>query len=282
MTLATVGIGCVGLGGSGMSSTNAMNEAACPELGGGAENANFAADAKANGTIRAFVTASGDLGKTAARAEEEVGRACQRMASDLGLPAPQPAPTENPVAAICGTVSNRIDAILKEGASAQVRAEYDPPKCDVHGDAEAACSAQCSAAVDPGYVRAHCEPGHLYGTCEGNCTGSCQGACNGECQGECAGAGKVAPGAAQASGKCTGQCQGTCRGTCSGECHGGCSADFKEPKCDVAVKGPTADAHCAGSCKAHADLTAQCTEPKVKVDANVKTGDMGKLIATLD
>src|SRR5688572_17209540 len=82
-----VATACAGLGGMGMSQTNAMNEMACPELGGGAANASFAADAKANATIRAFVTASGDLATVAARAEEEVGRACQAMARDLGVQA---------------------------------------------------------------------------------------------------------------------------------------------------------------------------------------------------
>jgi hypothetical protein len=264
-----------------MSSTNAMNEAACPELREGAERASFTSDATANATLRAFVTATGDLAKVAARAEEEVGKACQGMANDLGLPKPTPAPTENPVAAICGSVSNRMDAIIKAAGSEQLRAEYDPPKCDVRSDAEATCSAQCSGTVDPGFVLAHCEPGHLSGTCEGTCAGSCKGACNGECQGDCESAGKIPPTSPSPSGKCSGQCRGTCRGTCAGECHGSCSVDFREPRCDVPVKAPSADAHCSGSCKAHADLTAQCTEPKVKVDASVKTGDMEKLLETL-
>ena len=47
------------------------------------------------------------------------------------------------------------------------------------------------------------------------------------------------------------------------------------------MKAPSADAHCDGSCKAHAELSAQCTEPKVSVVASVNTGEMGKLIATL-
>ena len=57
--------------------------------------------------------------------------------------------------------------------------------------------------------------------------------------------------------------------------------DFKEPKCDVALKAPSADARCAGSCKAHANLTAQCTPPRVDVRATIETGEMGKLVATL-
>jgi hypothetical protein len=264
----------------GMSSTNAMNNAACPDLAGGAANANFVADAKANATIRAFVTASGDLAAVATRAEEEVGNACQRMASDLGV-AVNPGPNENRVSATCGAVSARIDAILRQGVSASIKAEVTPPQCQVQASAEAACDAQCNVSVDPGYVEAHCQPGHLYGRCEGACSGQCAGTCNGECQGQCAGQAQAAPGAASGGGKCAGQCNGTCKGSCSADCHGNCSVSFKEPKCDVEVRAPSADAHCAGSCKAHANLTAQCTEARVNVHAQVNTGDMGKLVATL-
>ena len=273
-------MGCAGLGGMGMSQTNAMNGMACPELGGGAADASFVADANANATIRAFVTASGDLATIATRAEAEVGRACEAMARDLGVQA-APRQGENPVAAACNAVSARIDAIMREGVSASIKADVTPPRCEVRADVAAACSGQCNVSVDPGYVKAHCEPGHLYGHCEGACGGQCSGTCNGECQGQCAGQAAASPGAASGGGQCAGQCNGTCKGSCSADCHGSCSVDFKEPKCDVAVRGPSADGHCEGSCKAHADLTAQCTEARVNVRAQVNTGDMGKLVATL-
>ncbi len=274
------------LGGAG-GTGSLLGDFACPELRGGAMSANFEADAKANGTVRAFVTAAGDLAAIAARVEGEVGAACERMGHDLGIPAEQLAPQGNAtkVSSACNAVSARVDAIMKTGASASIKAVVTPPECRVSANAEAECKGQCEGHLDPGYVKAHCDPGHLYGACDGTCTGQCAGACNGQCQGECQGQGqaKVAPGGAGAgaSGRCEGHCKGTCEGSCSVDCHGKCSVDFKEPKCDVAVKAPTADAHCAGSCKAHADLSAQCTEGSVNVSATTNTGDMGKLAATL-
>ncbi|GAC1560939.1 MAG: hypothetical protein NVS3B10_19000 [Polyangiales bacterium] len=275
-------VACGGeLGGLGGGSV--LGNLACPELQGGAMNAQFDADARANATIRAFVTASGDLASVAARAEAEVGAACERMGKDLGV-APEQMAAQNGqsrVASACNAVSARMDAILRAGASASIKAQATPPECHVDANVQASCSGQCAVSVDPGYVKAHCQPGHLYGRCEGTCSGQCNGTCNGECQGECAGQGQASGGAASANGHCAGQCKGTCKGSCSADCHGGCNVDFKEPKCDVQVKAPSADAHCDASCKAHADLTAQCTPPRVEVRASIETGDMGRLVATL-
>ena len=94
---------------------------ACPELAGGAMNASFDADARANGTIRAFVTASGDLQIVAAKAEAAVGGACERIGRDLGLSPQQMVPPQqgqNRAAATCAAASARIDAILHAGGSA--------------------------------------------------------------------------------------------------------------------------------------------------------------------
>ena len=271
------------LGGVGGAGGNVLGNLACPELAGGAMNANFDADAKANGTIRAFVTAAGDLQAVSARAEAAVGGACERMGHDLGIPPEQMAPKEgqNRVSAACAAVSAKMDAILHAGASASIKAQATPPQCHVDANVEASCKGQCAGSIDPGYIKAHCQPGHLYGRCEGACTGQCNGTCNGECQGECAGQGQAGGGGANAAGHCAGQCKGTCKGNCSADCHGNCTVDFKEPKCDIAVQGPSASGHCEGSCKAHADLTAQCTPPSVQVTANIETGELGKLVATL-
>jgi hypothetical protein len=270
-------VACGGeFGGYGGGGAGGLGSFACPELQGGAMNAQFEADAKANATIRAFVTASGDLATLAERVEAEVGAACERMGRDLGVPPEQmaPRPNEGRVATVCNAVSAKIDAILRTGASAQIRAQYTPPQCQVDASVEGSCKAQCNINVDPGYVKAHCDPGHLYGRCEGTCSGRCDGSCQGECQGAC-------QGQTGAGGQCSGQCQGTCRGTCSADCHGGCSVDFKEPKCDIAMRGPSADARCDGNCHAHANLTAQCTEPRVTVTSAVNAGEMPRLVATL-
>jgi hypothetical protein len=273
-TSGFVGLVLVACGASGVSSGGplaaVLGGAACPELKGGAMNATFDEDARANATIRAFVTASGDLADVAARVESDVFAACERMGDDLGIPQAERRArndNEDKVAASCNAVSARIDAILKQGASANLRADVTPPQCQVNADAEAQCKGQCNAQVDPGSVKATCAPGHLYGRCTGTCTGTCSGACNGECQGQ-TGAG--------------GKCNGTCKGSCSGDCKGGCSVDFQQPKCDVQGKAPSADARCDGSCKAHAELRAQCTEARVKIQGNVSAGEMPKLIATLE
>ena len=271
------------LGGLGGAGGTVLGNLACPELVGGAMNASFDADAKANATMRAFVTAAGDLQSIAARAEVEVGGACERMGRDLGITPAQMAPRQgqNRVAAACAAVSAKMDAILHAGGSASIKAQATPPQCRVSADVEASCRAQCNASVDPGSIKAHCQPGHLYGRCEGTCSGQCTGTCNGECQGECVGQGQASGGGANAAGRCAGQCKGTCKGNCSADCHGNCNVEFKEPKCDIAVQGPSASGHCEGSCKAHADLTAQCTPPRVQIQASVEAGELGQLVATL-
>jgi hypothetical protein len=260
--LGAILFACGGPIGVGSPLAAAVGGAACPELKGGAMSATFDEDARANATIRAFVTASGDLAETAARVQAEVAAACERMANDLGV-----APADRRGTESCTAVAARIDAAMKQGVSGQLRADITPPQCQVNAQAEAACRGQCSAQVDPGNVKATCAPGHLYGRCNGTCTGTCNGACNGRCEGQ-TGAG--------------GECKGTCRGACSGDCKGSCSVDFQEPKCDLQGRAPSADARCDGSCKAHADLTARCTEPRVKMHGNVETGELAKVAATLE
>lgn len=199
------GLGRVGVG---SPLAGAIGNAACPELAGGAMNASFDADADANATVRAFVTASGDLLNVASRVEADVFNACERMAADLDVSesARRPKGDESKVAASCNAVAARIDAILREGASAQVRANYTPPRCEVNGAAEAACKAQC--------------------------------------RGQAGAAGTAQPGSAQGSARASGRCE--------------------------------------SSCKAHADLTASCTEPRVDVHATANTGEIAKVVATLD
>jgi hypothetical protein len=177
----------------------------------------FRQEARANATIRAFVTASGDLAETAAKVEADVFMACERMAEDLGVDDAARRPKNDngsKVAASCNAVAARIDAILRQGASARVRADVTPPQCQVNGSADAACRAQCNA----------------------------QGSASGNAQGTAA----------------DNQASGSARGAAS------------------------ADARCTGACKAHADLTAQCTEPRVNVQAQVNTGEIGNVVATLE
>src|SRR4051812_18945273 len=94
---------CTALGGAG----GGLEGAACPELSGGALNGSFAADAKANATLRAFVQASGDLARLSAKVEADVGAACGRIGHDLGLTPEQMGQGTDEK---CAAVSTKIDA----------------------------------------------------------------------------------------------------------------------------------------------------------------------------
>lgn len=254
---------------------SAVEAAACPELAGGALSASFDANARADSTIRAFVHAAGDLARAALRAEAEVRLACEQMGEDLGLSAEQLAPTPNDsrVVAACSAVLARMDAILADGAQASLVARATPPQCTADASVEAACKAQCRVEIDPGYVRANCQPGQLYGRCDGSCSGSCDGTCKGTCQGQCEGSNE--------GGACNGRCKGVCEGACQGECKGGCSVELQEPKCAVAMQPPAVDPRCAGSCKVDAELEASCTPAQVSVEAAADVGELPALVDTL-
>jgi hypothetical protein len=275
--LGLLGFGCApgAIGGDSVL-VSAVEMAACPELGGGAAGATFDADARANATIGAFVQAAGDLARAAAEAEALVGAACESMASDLGIDPASMArqANESRTQAVCRAVTARMDGILAQGAAGSLKAQVAPPQCTARANVDASCKGQCTAEIDPGYVRANCQPGQLYGRCEGSCTGSCNGTCSGTCKGQCAGS-------TQGSGACNGQCNGECQGSCDGDCKGGCSLEFQEPKCAVAMQPPTADARCEASCRADAELQAQCTPAVVRIDSQVNAGELPLLVGTL-
>ncbi len=68
--------------------------------------------------------------------------------------------------------------------------------------------------------------------------------------------------------------------------------DYVPPKCAQNAAADTtcrnrcfavgADGRCATSCKADAALTAQCIDPQVHVKSTVRTGEIGKVAATLE
>jgi hypothetical protein len=47
------------------------------------------------------------------------------------------------------------------------------------------------------------------------------------------------------------------------------------------MKAPTADARCEGNCRADANLRAECTPARVRVESALDTGEIPKLVATL-
>jgi hypothetical protein len=253
-----------------------LESAACPELRGGALGGRFAADAKASATIAAFVQASSDLSAVAAAMEAQVADACFRMGTDLGLPPQQMQPRNGAggrAQGACEPVLGRIDAILRAAGNARLAVSYEPPECRFAADAYARCAAACNVNVDPGAIVATCQPARLSGYCQGTCTGACDGTCSGDCQGSCS--------ARNASGQCAGNCTGTCRGQCSGTCHAQCQGQWQAPRCDVDARTPSADAKCAASCKAHAEITAACTPARVNVQGATQTQDVARLVATL-
>ncbi len=250
----------------------------CPELkGGGAASAHFTDEAEANVTLRAFIEASGDLAALADKVEAEVSSACLGMGHDLGVPDAEMKPKDGAggkVSGACTPVHAKIDAILKAAGVARLQATITPPQCTVSASAGAECKGRCEVTVDDGYLIAHCEPGKLSGTCEGSCEGKCEGTCNGTCEGKCS--------ATNAKGECAGTCEGTCRGHCDATCHASCKGEWKAPKCAVEVKPPSASADCQASCKAHAEMTAQCTDASVKVHVSSSAGELAKLVATFE
>jgi hypothetical protein len=122
-------------------------------------------------------------------------------------------------------------------------------------------------------VVANCQPGRISGYCQGNCMGRCDGRCAGQCNGQC--------NARDAAGNCIGQCQGECRGRCDATCHANCQGQWQAPRCEAWARPPAADADCAGSCRAHAEANASCTQPVVQVQASQNAQAAMALAATL-
>jgi hypothetical protein len=264
-----------GGGGGGGGLLGALGGAACPELAGGgsALRGNFTGEAGLNAKIGAFVQAAKDLVALSGRMDAEITSACQRMGSDLGVPAEKMQPAQGVAAstAACNAVSAEIGAALKGGAS--LKASFTPPKCEVNAAAQAGCEGQCKVDVSPAEIVAKCDPGKLSGQCKGTCKGQCDGTCNGTCQGECS--------VKDASGKCAGQCKGTCQGSCSATCHASCQGEWQAPKCEGSVTGPKVDADCKASCNASAKITAQCSKPALDIQASANAEALGKVISTL-
>jgi hypothetical protein len=250
--------------------------AACPELSPNVDafSASLSADARANGKVRAFVQASKDLAAASTTLEFETAAACRRIGADLGLAPGQMAPQDGPggqASGACAAVSARIDAILRGGAG--VRVSVTPPNCQANVQADARCRASCEGSVDPGAIVARCEPGRLVGYCQGTCQGRCDGRCTGECRGQCS--------ARDAQGRCVGSCSGDCNGSCDAACHASCAGSWQAPRCEGSLRGPSVDAECDASCRAHADVNASCSPTLVNVQATQNTADVARLAATL-
>lgn len=263
-------IGCDQFGQGG-----GFGKAMCPELGGGDPlSAQFSANARANGKLRAFVQASKDLAAVSLHIEAEVADVCRRMGADLGVSPQEMQPRSEAggqASGACAAVSARIDAIMRQGV--QVQVAVTPPVCQANVNAQARCSGSCSAQLDPGQIVAQCQPARLSGFCQGRCIGRCEGRCNGQCRGQCS--------QLDGQGRCVGQCNGECDGGCDATCHAQCQGQWQAPKCEGMVQGPSADAECEASCRAHADVNASCTAPAVQVRVNQNAEMAMRLMNTL-
>ncbi len=268
--VALLSASCTGLGNLGI--------AACPELRPDvdASGASYASDPAIDVKVRAFVQATKDIVGAAAEADRLAAEACLRMGADLGVPAQAMAPDRTArggqrAKGACDAVAERIAQIQAQGIGVSVR--ISTPQCQADVQAEARCSGACAASVDPGYVVQNCQPGKLSGFCQGQCVGTCDGRCFGQCNGTCA--------QRDASGNCAGQCQGECRGSCDATCHAYCQGQWQAPRCEAYVRPPSADANCEASCRASANVRAQCTPAVVQVVANQNTQAAAALVATL-
>ena len=203
----------------------ALDAAACPELGGNADalRAQYAANVRVNGKIRAFVQAAKDLGAVSLQIEAEAAEACQRMGLDLGMTVQEMASKNEPggrASGSCAALSAKIDALFRTGIS--VRATATPPHCEVSAQASASCQGACDVEIDPGEIAARCDPGKLSGYCQGQCGGHCDGRCSGACNGTCS--------ARDAKGACVGACSGDCTGACDASCHARCQGAWQAPE----------------------------------------------------
>ncbi len=252
-----------------------LASASCPELtGGDAMAAVYTENMQMNAKIRAFVQASKDLVAVAAQAEAEAAEACMRIGADIGIPASQMQPRNEPggrAKGACEPVAVALDGIFRQGL--RFTASVTPPQCQANANLQAQCSASCNARVDPGQIVAQCEPARLSGICQGRCNGRCDGVCNGQCRGNCS--------QYDAQGNCMGQCQGECYGNCNSTCHARCEGQWQAPQCQGSVQGPSADAECDASCRARGEFHATCTPIQVLVRPSVVNPQALNLAASL-
>lgn len=272
-TLAAAALVCASCTGLGNLGT-----VACPELRPDvdARSTTYASDPAIDAKVRAYVQATKDVVGAAAEADRLAAEACVRMGTDLGIAPQAMAPDANArggqrAKGACDAVARYIAEVQAQGIG--VSARITLPQCQADVGAEARCQGSCQASLDPGYVVANCQPGQLSGFCQGTCAGQCDGGCYGQCDGTCT--------QRDAAGNCAGQCQGQCRGRCDATCHAYCQGQWQAPRCAAYARPPSADAECLASCRASANVRAQCTPATVEVRANQGSPVAMALVATL-
>ena len=117
----------------------------------------FAADAKANGKIKAFVSAAKDVGRISMEVEGRATAACRRMGMDLGLAPVHMKPKDGPggaAAGACEAVAMRLRGLLQGGIRISVQVQL--PRCQAIMQAQAECAAGCDVNTDA-ECRASCQ-----------------------------------------------------------------------------------------------------------------------------
>jgi hypothetical protein len=161
-----------------------------------------------------------------------------------------------------GTCSGACD--LKAGGTCEGSCEGT---CNL--EVAGKCDGECSVALD--------EDGNCEGECKlragAKCEGSCEGRCNLEvaakCEGECRGECTWTPGTAECTGRASCQASGNAAVQCEGECRGD-------------VEPPMVKAECEASVKAEAQMSAECTPPRVRLDYELDASFGGEGAAGLE
>jgi hypothetical protein len=175
-SLGWASLGCLLLGCSQTPPQN-VQEAVCQPLSGSGDPLRLpmSSNPAADGKIRAFLAAVRGLADTAEQAEAITVRACQRIATDLGAPAPAPQPVamnaSSPGIApgsvsaeqACSQALQQIQALVgNEPIPIAVSAPICEPDYVLLGRCEALCSAQSADATCATLCRANAA---AYGVC---------------------------------------------------------------------------------------------------------------------
>ncbi len=274
--------------------------------------ANYKVAADASAKLSGGVAAAVELQQIGAQIDADLVSGCGGLAHDLGA-AGDFKNGEDACKAAAAAVG---DVKAKLGAKLKLELDVAAPKCAADLEVVTDCAAKCDATVQPGSVKAECEPGKLQGECSAQCEGSCDvqagarcsgecsgkcdaqvsGRCGGTCDGKCDGkAGKTSCAGkcegkcdGEISGSCSGQCSGSCKlkakASCSGTCTGGCSVEMKAPRCAGTITPPKMTAECSAHCTAKAETKVQCTPGHVvvRLDGGVDAALQTKLRAALE
>ena len=252
----------------------ALDAAACPELGGNADalRAQYAANVRVNGKIRAFVQAAKDLGAVSLQIEAEAAEACQRMGLDLWNDRKRwhqeraGWTRERELRSAVGQDRRHVPR-GNLGACHRHATTY----CEVSAQASASCQGACD--VESTQVRSpRCNPAS-FGLLPRSMRGSLRRPMQWRVQRNVLGE--------RCQRKLRRRMLGDCTGACDASCHARCQGTWQAPKCEGYVRPPSADAECNASCRAHANVNASCTPAVVQVQVSQNAEMAARLAATL-